>query len=119
MAASVRIVRMAATGDFGAALNPDHLRNQMTGAIIQGLGGALWERVRFEGSTQLTRHLSQYRVPRFRDVPAMDVALVDRRDVAPAGAGESPITLTAPAVGSAIFSATGRRRRSLPLIPAS
>ena len=117
--ASVRIVRMVATGDFGAALNPDHLRNQMTGAIIQGLGGALWERVRFEGSTQLTRHLSQYRVPRFRDVPAMDVALVDRRDVAPAGAGESPITLTAPAVGSAIFSATGRRRRSLPLIPAS
>ena len=117
--ASVRIVRMAATGDFGAALNPDHLRNQMTGAIIQGLGGALWERVRFEGSTQLTRHLSQYRVPRFRDVPAMDVALVDRRDVAPAGAGESPITLTAPAVGSAIFSATGRRRRSLPFIPAS
>jgi nicotinate dehydrogenase subunit B len=91
----------------------------MTGAIIQGLGGALWERVRFEGSTQVTRHLSQYRVPRFRDVPAIDVALIDRRDVNPAGAGESPITLTAPAVGSALFQATGTRRRTLPFNPAT
>ncbi len=66
----VRVLRMVATGDFGAALNPDALQNQMTGAIIQGLGGALWEQVAFDGTTQLTRRLSHYRVPRFRDVPA-------------------------------------------------
>lgn len=114
--AQVRVRRMVATGDFGAALNPDALRNQMSGAIIQGLGGALWEQVDFEADAQATRRLSQYRVPRFTDVPAIDVQIIDRRDIEPAGAGESPITLTAPALASAIFAATGTRRRSLPLV---
>ena len=112
----VRVLRMVATGDFGAALNPDALRNQMAGAIIQGLGGALWERVVFDTSGQQTRHLADYRLPRFTDVPALDVQLVDRRDVEPAGAGESPITLTAPALAAAIFKATGTRHRNLPLL---
>ena len=113
---AVRVVRMVATGDFGAALNPDNLRNQMTGALIQGMGGALWEQVIFDTSGQRTRRLSDYRVPRFSDVPELDVQLIDRRDVASAGAGESPITLPAPALASAIFAATGRRLQSLPLL---
>jgi CO/xanthine dehydrogenase Mo-binding subunit len=112
----VRVVRMAATGDFGAALNPDNLRNQMTGALIQGIGGALWEQVAFDTTRQTTRRLSGYRVPRFSDLPRMDVDLIDRRDLPPAGAGESPITLTAPAIAAAVFAATGVRRRDLPLI---
>lgn len=111
-----RVVRMVATGDFGAALNPDMLQNQMTGALIQGLGGALWEKVIYDASTQKTRRLSHYRVPRFSDVPAMDVQVIDRRDVEPAGAGESPITLPAPAIAAALCAATGTRRRSLPLL---
>jgi isoquinoline 1-oxidoreductase len=111
---SVRVVRMAATGDFGAALNPDNLRNQMTGALIQGIGGALWEKVTFDTTGQLTRRLSEYRVPRFSDLPLMDVQLIDRRDVPSAGAGESPITLTAPALAAAIFAATGVRHQKLP-----
>lgn len=115
----VRVLRMVATGDFGAALNRDALRNQMTGAILQGLGGALWEQVTFEGPTQKTRHLADYRLPRFTDVPDVDVRLIDRRDVEPAGAGESPITLTAPALAAAIFKATGIRHRALPLLPLS
>ena len=69
----------------------------------------------FDGSGQRTRRLSEYRVPRFSDVPAMDVEVLDRRDVEPAGAGESPITLTAPAIAAAVFAATGRRHRTLPL----
>lgn len=116
---AVRVVRMVATGDFGAALNPDALQNQMTGAIIQGVGGALWEHVDYDTTAQTTRRLSRYRVPRFSDVPTIDVQVLDRRDVEPAGAGESPITLTAPAIASAIFAATGVRRRSLPLLPIS
>jgi isoquinoline 1-oxidoreductase len=112
---NVRVVRMTATGDFGAALNPDSLRNQMTGALIQGMGGALWEKVTFDTTAQLTRRLSQYRVPRFSDLPQMDVQLIDGRDVPSAGAGESPITLTAPAIASAVFAATGQRRRTLPV----
>jgi isoquinoline 1-oxidoreductase len=113
----LRVTRIVATGDFGPALNPGHLENQMTGAIIQGLGGALWERVRYAGDKQLTRRLSQYRVPRFRDMPdVFDVQIVDRRGVDAAGAGESPITLVAPALASAIAAATGERRRTLPLL---
>jgi isoquinoline 1-oxidoreductase len=106
---------MVAAGDFGAALNPDNLRNQMQGAIIQGMGGALWERLQFDGRNQLTRRLSQYRVPRFRDVPEIEIDLIDRREIPAAGAGESPITLPAPAIANALFSASGDRRRSLPL----
>ncbi|HVX67994.1 MAG TPA: molybdopterin cofactor-binding domain-containing protein [Bryobacteraceae bacterium] len=111
----LKLRRIVAVGDFGAALNPDNLRNQMQGAIIQGTGGALWEQLQFDGRSQLTRRLSEYRVPRFGDVPEIAVELIDRRNVPAAGAGESPITLPAPAIANALFSATGERRRSLPL----
>lgn len=111
----LRVRRAVAFGDFGAALNPDNLRNQMQGAVIQGMGGALWERLEFDAREQKTRRLAQYRVPRFRDVPDLTVELVDRREVPPAGAGESPLTLPAPAIANALFAATGTRRRSLPL----
>jgi isoquinoline 1-oxidoreductase len=113
----VRVLRMGAVGDFGPVLNPHNLRNQMTGALIQGIGGALWEKVVFDGTSQRTRRLSQYRVPRFSDLPDLpiDVHLIDRRDVPAAGAGESPITLTAPAIAAAIFAATGVRKRTLPM----
>jgi nicotinate dehydrogenase subunit B len=113
--AGLRLRRMVAVGDFGAALNPENLRNQMQGAMIQGIGGALWEQLQFDSRNQLTRRLSQYRVPRFRDVPDIAVEIIDRRHVPAAGAGESPITLPAPAIANALFSATGERKRSLPL----
>jgi isoquinoline 1-oxidoreductase len=110
-----RVRRMVMVGDFGAALNPDNLRNQVQGGMIQGLGGALWERLQFDTRNQSTRRLSQYRVPRFLDMPEIVVELIDRRDIPSAGAGESPITLPAPAIANALFAATGERRRSLPL----
>lgn len=112
---ALRLRRIVAVGDFGAALNPDNLRNQMQGAIIQGIGGALWEQLQFDTRNQLTRRLSQYRMPRFRDVPEIAVEIIDRRHVPAVGAGESPITLPAPAIANALFSATGERKRSLPL----
>ena len=56
-------------------------------------------------------------MPRFSDVPQIDVVLVDRKDLPSAGAGETPIVAVAPAVGNAIFAATGRRLRALPLVP--
>ncbi|HET9983763.1 MAG TPA: hypothetical protein VFQ38_09250, partial [Longimicrobiales bacterium] len=62
--------------------------------------------------------LAHYRVPRFGDVPALDTVLLDRRDLPSAGAGECPIVGVAPAIGNAVFHATGVRLRSLPLAPA-
>ena len=80
-----------------------------------GLGGALFERVRFAQGRIVTRSLSEYRVPRFSDVPQIDVVLLDQPDVPPAGAGETPIVCVAPALANAIFAVTAERRRSLPL----
>ena len=60
---------------------------------------------------------SEYRVPRFSDVPPIDIVLLDRPDMPPAGAGETPMITLAPAIANAIFAACGVRIRSLPLIP--
>lgn len=111
-----RILRMACVADFGAALNPSNLQNQVQGALIMGIGGALWERLEFDSTRQLTTRLTNYRVPRFTDIPAMDVHIIDRREITPAGAGEAGITLTAPALAAAIFSITGKRPTSMPML---
>jgi len=113
---AVHVRRMVMAFDCGAVLNPDNLRNQITGALIMGMGGALFEQLRYDRTKVLNNRLSDYRVPRFSDVPRIEVILVDRRDVTPAGAGESPITVVAPALGAAIYRTTGRRLRALPFI---
>ena len=61
--------------------------------------------------------LRAYRVPRFSDVPPIDVIVLDRPDHPSAGAGETPIIAVAPAIANAVHAATGRRLRSLPLLP--
>jgi nicotinate dehydrogenase subunit B len=113
----IRLKKFVFVGDYGAILNPLNLRNQITGALIMGIGGALFEEVRFDLTSQHTRRLSEYRVPRFNDIPEIEVHLIDRRDIAAAGAGESAITMTAPAIANAVFAATGHRFISLPFRP--
>jgi isoquinoline 1-oxidoreductase len=113
----VKVRRVVTAFDCGAVVNPDHLRNQIEGANVMGLGGALFEAIKFENGRILNPHFAQYRVPRFSDAPAMEVVLIDRKDVPSAGAGETPIVGLAPAVGNAIFAATGKRLRSLPMAP--
>ncbi len=101
--------------ECGAILNPANLRAQVEGSIIQGLGGAISEEIRFANGQLLNGRLAEYRVPRFRDVPKLDVVLLDRKDLAPAGAGETPIIAVAPAIANALSHATGRRARSMPV----
>ena len=110
-----RIVRVVESFECGAVLNPDMLKNQVEGAVVQGLGGALFESMEFENGRLLNARFSRYRVPRFRDVPMIEAVLVDRKDLTPAGAGETPIMTLAPAVANAIYSVTGERIRSMPL----
>ena len=109
--------RVVEAFECGAVVNPDGIRNQIAGAIVQGIGGALFEQVRFENGRILNPHFAQYRVPRFRDVPAIEVVVLDRKDLPSTGAGETPILGVAPAAGNAIFAATGVRLRRLPLAP--
>ncbi len=115
--AKVKIVRVVEAFDCGAVVNPLHLKNQIEGSITQAIGGALFESIKFENGKILNPRFSDYRVPRFSDVPLIEVVLIDRKDVPSAGAGETPIVGLAPAVGNAIFNATGIRRRSLPMAP--
>ena len=82
-----------------------------------GLGGALFEAIEFENGRILNARFSRYRVPRFRDVPEIQVVLLDRKDLTSSGAGETPLVGLAPALGNAIFDATGARLTSLPLAP--
>jgi CO/xanthine dehydrogenase Mo-binding subunit len=113
----VKIVRVVTAFECGAIVNPDGLQNQVEGANIMGIGGAMFEAIDFSNGRILNDRLSKYRVPRFSDVPAIEVVLVDRKDLPSAGAGETPLVGLAPAVGNAIFHATGVRLRSLPMVP--
>jgi CO/xanthine dehydrogenase Mo-binding subunit len=116
-AKTVRIRRVVEAFECGAVVNPNGLRNQIEGAIMMGIGGALFEEVRFADGRILNPHFAEYRVPRFQDMPQIDVVLVDRKDLPSAGAGETPIVGVAPAVANAIFAATGQRWRAMPLKP--
>jgi CO/xanthine dehydrogenase Mo-binding subunit len=113
----VRIRRIVQAWDCGAVVNPDGLRNQLAGAIVQGIGGALFERILFAGGRILNAHFAQYRVPRFSDTPKVEVVLIDRQDLPSAGAGETGLVGLAPAVGNAIFAASGIRLRNMPMTP--
>jgi nicotinate dehydrogenase subunit B len=106
---AIRLKRFIFVGEYGGIINPLNLRNQITGALIMGIGGAMFETLRFDAKSQRTRRLSEYRVPRFQDIPEIEIRLIDRRDIASAGAGESAITMTAPAIANAVFAATGQR----------
>jgi CO/xanthine dehydrogenase Mo-binding subunit len=114
---AARIVRVVEAWDCGPVVNPNGLKNQVEGAIVQGIGGALFEDVHFADGRVLNSRFALYRVPRFRDVPKIEVELIERKDVKPFGAGETPIVGIAPAVANAIFNASGVRLRSLPLVP--
>ncbi len=106
---NVRVVRIVTAYECGAIVNPDGLRNQVVGGIIQSLGGALFESIHFGDGRIQNPHFAQYRVPRFKDIPEIEAILLDRKDVASAGAGETPLLAVAPAIGNAIFDATGTR----------
>ncbi len=103
--------------ECGAIVHPSNLRNQVAGGTVMAIGGALFEAIHFEHGRILNPKLSEYPVPRFHDVPPIDVILLDRPDLPSQGAGETPLIAVAPAIANAIFDATGQRLRSLPLVP--
>jgi CO/xanthine dehydrogenase Mo-binding subunit len=113
----LRVERVVEAWECGAIVNPEHLKNQVEGAIVMGLGGALFEAIDFANGRILNPRLSEYRVPRFGDAPKVELVLLDRKDIPSAGAGETPIVGIAPAIGNAIYSATGLRIRSMPILP--
>ena len=108
-----RVERLVVVFECGAVVHPDGVRNQIEGGVVQGLGGALFEALEFREGKLTNGTLARYRVPRFKDIPRIDVVVLDRHDLPSAGAGETPIVCVAPAIGSAVRGlGAGRRRAS-------
>jgi CO/xanthine dehydrogenase Mo-binding subunit len=112
----LQVTHICQAYECGAIQNPANLRSQVVGAIVQGLGGALWEHITFKEGRLTNPRFSEYRVPRMEDMPEIDVVLLDRKDLASIGAGETPIIAVAPAIANALFQAIGERRRTMPLV---
>jgi isoquinoline 1-oxidoreductase len=111
----LQIIRLVSAYECGALVNPDTVANQVEGATVMALGGALFESIRFTNGVITNGTFSDYRVPRIADVPPIEVILLNRTDLPSAGAGETPMIAVAPAVANAVFDAIGLRLRSLPL----
>jgi len=119
---AIRLDKYVTVADVGKAINPVQAEGQDEGATIQGLGNTLFESLEYDNGQPVNATLVDYRVPRFTDLPeSFESVLIENRDgPGPYGAkgmGESGIVSTAPAVGNALFAATGVRVRDLPLTP--
>ena len=114
---AVHVRRVACAHDCGLVINPNSLRNQIEGNILQTLSRALHEEVKFDHSRVTTTDWAGYPILRFPEAPAVEVALLDHPELPPYGAGEAAAAPVAAALGNALFDATGVRFRSVPLTP--
>jgi nicotinate dehydrogenase subunit B len=114
----VRLVRAVAAVDSGDAINPDGIKNQIEGGILQATSWTLCESVRFDRTGILSRDWSSYPIMRFSDVPdSVEVHVIDRPGEPFLGTGEAAQGPTAAAIGNAIADAVGARLRDIPITP--
>ncbi len=111
----IKVNHVCEAFECGPVINPANLLSQVQGCIMMGLGPALREEMQFEDGKILNAGFSGYKVPRFKDVPKIEVHLINKTDIPSAGGGETPIIAIAPAVANAVFAATGIRVRSMPM----
>ncbi|GAC1338779.1 MAG: xanthine dehydrogenase family protein molybdopterin-binding subunit [Acetobacteraceae bacterium] len=115
----VRIGRVVAAVDSGQPINPDGIRNQIEGAIVQSASWTLYEQVRFEPDRVASADWSSYPILRFPAAPAsVEVHVVSQPGKPFLGTGEAGQGPTAAAIANALFDATGQRLRDLPFTPA-
>ena len=110
----VRVHRVVCAVDCGTVVNPDTVKAQMEGGIIFGISGALYGEVTLKNGRVEQSNFNDYRVLRMKEAPAIEVHLI-RNNEKPGGIGEPATAATAPALANAIFAATGKRIRRLPL----
>jgi nicotinate dehydrogenase subunit B len=113
----VAVERVVCVHDCGQMINPDGVKAQVEGCIIQTLSRALYEEVTFDRSRVTSTDWSSYPIMRFNDVPKLEIALIDRPTEKPLGAGEAASAPVAAALANAIFDATGVRLRTAPFTP--
>lgn len=113
----VSVTRVVAGQDTGMMINPDGVRHQLTGNVIQSTSRALMEEVTFDRNAVTSREWGSYPIIKFPDLPKIDVLLLPRQNEEPRGAGESASVPSAAAIANAIYDATGVRFRELPFTP--
>jgi nicotinate dehydrogenase subunit B len=113
----VSVTRVVAGQDSGLMINPDGVRHQIHGNVIQSTSRALMEEVSFDRSSVTAREWGAYPIIKFPDIPKIDVLMVPRPDQPPLGVGESASVPSAAAIANAIYDATGVRFRELPFTP--
>jgi isoquinoline 1-oxidoreductase beta subunit len=114
-AGEIKIHKITCVVDCGQMVNPKIVESQIESGIVFGLSAALWGEVTLaKGKVQQT-NFNNYRILRGNELPELDIELLDS-DEAPGGIGEAAVAVVAPAICNAIFSATGRRLRRLPII---
>ena len=114
-AGEIAVRHVSAAYECGKILNPGNLLSQVQGALVMAIGPALREEIRFDNGSIRNAAFADYRVPRFADLPTLDIHLLDRPDLPSTGAGETPIMVLAPAIANAVFHATGTRVREMPI----
>jgi len=113
-AGELRVHRIVVAVDCGTVINPDSVKAQIEGGVNFGVSGALWGEVTLKNGRVEQSNFNNYRVLRMNEAPTIEVHLV-RNLEAPGGIGEPGTSITAPALANAIFAATGKRLRRLPV----
>ena len=114
---SVSVKRITLSHDCGLIINPDGLKNQIEGNVIQGVSRALMEEVEFDARGVKNLDWDGYPIIAFTDVPEVDIVLINRPEMQPLGGGEPSLVPIAGAIANAIFDATGARLREAPFTP--
>lgn len=113
---TVRVTHAYIAHDCGLIVNPDGLRNQIEGNVIQGISRTLKESVKFDRSRVTSLDWRSYPIVTFAEVPeSIDIELIDHPEVPSVGAGEAATSPVPAAIANAIFDATGKRLRDVPL----
>jgi nicotinate dehydrogenase subunit B len=113
----VSVTRVVAGQDSGLMINPEGVRHQIHGNVIQSTSRALMEEVSFDRASVTSREWGAYPIIKFPDIPKIDVLMLPRQNQPPLGVGESASVPSAAAIANAIFDATGVRFRELPFTP--
>ena len=114
----VAVKRIVCAHDCGLMVNPDGVKNQVEGNVIQGVSRAMYEEVTFDTNGGVTSlDWATYPILRFPDLPELEIVLINRPEMEPLGAGEGAIIPPPAAIANAIFDATGVRLREGPFTP--
>lgn len=113
----IAVERVACAHDCGQIINPDGVRAQVEGSILQTISRVLMEEVMFDRSRVVSVDWASYPILRFSGVPKIDVELIDRPTEKPVGAGEAACTAVGAALANAVHDATGTRLRTVPFMP--